>query len=44
MISRNNKIAIIGAGYMAEEYLKVLSKKKFGVKQFTQQHFPSVKD
>jgi predicted dehydrogenase len=28
MISRNNKIAIIGAGYMAEEYLKVLSKKK----------------
>ena len=28
MINKNIKIGIIGAGYMAEEYLKVLSKKK----------------
>lgn len=28
-MNKNYKIAILGAGYMAEEYLKVLEKKIF---------------
>ena len=42
-MSKNFKIAILGAGYMAEEYLKVLQKEIFFVKQFIQEHYQNVK-
>ena len=43
MIKNKFKIAIIGAGYMAEEYLKVLSKKKYAVKQYSQEPYQNLK-